>query len=194
MSSEQTAGLIINLLPLAIIIFIIWLFRRNRKKKAILGCNMVEPLKVLKGNNGQLELYSDKVILKRSGLGAKLFFGLTNPKGEKTIYFNHIAAIQVKKPSFTCGYIQFTLPGGIESRKGTFDAMSDENSVTFNGKMQYEIALDIKERIEKLKNSISNTSGGMGGADELRKFKQLLDEGIISKEEFEHKKKQLLGL
>lgn len=31
-------------------------------------------------------------------------------------------------------------------------------------------------------------------ADELRKFKELLDDGIISAEEFEQKKKQLLGL
>ena len=30
--------------------------------------------------------------------------------------------------------------------------------------------------------------------DELRKYKQLFDEGIISKEEFEGKKKQLLNL
>ena len=31
-------------------------------------------------------------------------------------------------------------------------------------------------------------------AGELRKFKQLMDEGIISEEEFEKKKKQILGL
>ena len=31
-------------------------------------------------------------------------------------------------------------------------------------------------------------------ADELRKFKGLLDDGIINKEEFEAKKKQILGL
>lgn len=31
-------------------------------------------------------------------------------------------------------------------------------------------------------------------ADEIRKFKKLADDGIITKEEFEAKKKQLLGL
>lgn len=34
----------------------------------------------------------------------------------------------------------------------------------------------------------------INNADELRKFKELLDSGIISQEEFEAKKKQLLGL
>jgi len=31
-------------------------------------------------------------------------------------------------------------------------------------------------------------------ADELKKYKELLDSGIISQEEFDEKKKQLLGL
>ena len=31
-------------------------------------------------------------------------------------------------------------------------------------------------------------------ADELRKYKKLLDDGVISQEEFDAKKKQLLGL
>ena len=34
----------------------------------------------------------------------------------------------------------------------------------------------------------------VGGADEIKKYKELLDNGIITKEEFEAKKKQLLGL
>lgn len=32
------------------------------------------------------------------------------------------------------------------------------------------------------------------GADEIRKYKQLLDDGIITQEEFDAKKKQILGL
>lgn len=33
-----------------------------------------------------------------------------------------------------------------------------------------------------------------GNADELKKYKDLLDNNIITQEEFEQKKKQLLGL
>ena len=38
------------------------------------------------------------------------------------------------------------------------------------------------------------TSGGVSSADELKKFKELLDMGVITQEEFDAKKKQLLGL
>ena len=46
---------------------------------------------------------------------------------------------------------------------------------------------------EKGEENISNTSN-ISSADEIAKFKKLLDEGIISQEEFCQKKKQLLGL
>ena len=48
------------------------------------------------------------------------------------------------------------------------------------------------------KNPMAETDGKDGSvasaADEIRKFKGLLDDGIISQEEFEAKKKELLGL
>lgn len=58
---------------------------------------------------------------------------------------------------------------------------------------------DLKEltlqeyRIEREKRTNEN-SANYSPADELIKFKELLDKGIISQEEFEAKKKQLLGL
>jgi len=42
--------------------------------------------------------------------------------------------------------------------------------------------------------SDSNTSPQLSSADELVKFKSLLDSGVITQEEFDSKKKQLLGL
>ena len=41
---------------------------------------------------------------------------------------------------------------------------------------------------------VSDAEPAASDADEIRKYKQLADEGIISQEEFEAKKKQLLGL
>lgn len=48
---------------------------------------------------------------------------------------------------------------------------------------------DQEKQIANTENIIQPSS-----ADEIRKFKQLLDEGIISEEEFNLKKKQLIGL
>ena len=39
-----------------------------------------------------------------------------------------------------------------------------------------------------------NTAAQVSAADELKKFKELLDMGVINQEEFDAKKKQLLGL
>ena len=43
----------------------------------------------------------------------------------------------------------------------------------------------------KKANTVSSTTSS---ADELKKFKELLDDGVITQEEFDAKKKQLLGL
>ena len=46
---------------------------------------------------------------------------------------------------------------------------------------------------EELKQQSSN-NGTLSPADEIKKYKQLLDEGIISQKEFDKKKKELLNL
>ena len=52
-----------------------------------------------------------------------------------------------------------------------------------------------KEEFEKEKASASNNAtSNSSAADELKKFKELLDMGVITQEEFDAKKKQLLGL
>ncbi len=49
------------------------------------------------------------------------------------------------------------------------------------------------EDIAKI-NAQQNGQSAISSADELKKFKELLDSGIITQEEFDAKKKQLLGL
>ena len=44
------------------------------------------------------------------------------------------------------------------------------------------------------KQTEGNSVASAGGADELKKYKDLLDSGVITQEEFDAKKKQLLGL
>ena len=54
---------------------------------------------------------------------------------------------------------------------------------------------DISEEEMKSEQTSSNTNvGPVSSADEIKKFKELLDAGIITQEEFDAKKKQLLGL
>lgn len=115
-------------------------------------------------------------------------------KGEKSIPIKSITAIQIKAPRFTTGYIQFAYSGASESKGGIMDAVKDENTITFSSKKDLEQAKKLKAYIESLQNESSQPAAQSSGADELLKFKELLDAGVISKEEFETKKKQILGV
>lgn len=57
------------------------------------------------------------------------------------------------------------------------------------------MSLTIQEQIEKneVKTNINETQS-ISAADEIMKFKQLLDDGIISQDEFEMKKNELLNM
>ena len=52
----------------------------------------------------------------------------------------------------------------------------------------------IKRQQEKADSSVSATAPKNDEADQLKKYKDLLDSGVITQEEFDAKKKQLLGL
>ena len=79
----------------------------------------------------------------------------------------------------------------------TFEASKDPNTLilrAFNKeipKKSEEIYNYILKRMSECKNVMVATSQ-TSNADEILKFKQLLDQGIITQEEFERKKQELL--
>lgn len=58
---------------------------------------------------------------------------------------------------------------------------------------KFQIVIDQLEQEKNIQKEQSNTNT-TSVADEIKKFKELLDMGAISQEEFDEKKKQLLGL
>ncbi len=50
------------------------------------------------------------------------------------------------------------------------------------------------EEIKQAQSNNGNVASIISSADELKEFKELLDSGVITQEEFDAKKKQLLGL
>lgn len=63
----------------------------------------------------------------------------------------------------------------------------------------YNVLSNLLIERQKVKNEvgsrgINNATQTQSSADELKKFKDLLDSGVITQEEFDAKKKQLLGL
>ncbi|MBE7436037.1 MAG: SHOCT domain-containing protein [Anaerolineales bacterium] len=152
------------------------------------------PLFTMKGVQGVLELYEDKVTITPKGLLGAINQGL---KGTKTIPFSSITAIQFKKSGILSGYLQFTLPGGTESRGGVLDATKDENSFIFAGGKANEEAEKVKAYIEKqiqiLRNPVTPKQEPASLSSELEKLADLKNKGIISDEEFQAAKKRLIG-
>lgn len=150
----------------------------------------------LKGKNGQLYVYADHVEIKRKGLLSFLTHGTA---GDKTIPYTAIQSVQLKKGSLLVnGYIQFGILGAIERSGGIYNATDDENAVVFSKGSNDDaekIKIFIEEKIFALKSTTATTNIIQSTpADEVLKLKQLLDAGILTKEEFELKKKQILGL
>jgi len=113
--------------------------------------------------------------------------------GEKAINISDITAVQLRKPGKMSGYLQFSLPGAIEStrdKQGNRSATRDENAITF-GIQELKYAVRIKNYVEE--RISSGNFSNYSTADEIIKYKQLLDAGTISQAEFETAKQKLLN-
>ena len=153
---------------------------------------MSEPEIYAKGVNGQIELYSNKVCIRRKGVLGFLTQGL---KGDKNIMISSITSVQFKKAGMLInGYIQFAFMGGKEAKGGLFQGTQDENTVMFNTKQQ-PLFEQIRDAVEnRIQAGHSSSSSSSSDADELAKLADLRDKGILTEEEFQQKKKQILGL
>jgi len=163
----------------------------------------------IKGANNTLIVYEDRVLLTKEGLLQKYRGGMG---GDRTIYYRDMMSIEYKKPKIDNGYIKFIMPGSVDAtaRSGfgtssaqTWAANLDPNNVILasgfskaigeNADKCYSI---IMEQFNKAKSAVNSpiTVQASTSADELAKFKKLLDDGVITQDEFEVKKKQLLNL
>jgi hypothetical protein len=143
-----------------------------------------------KGYNGTIILTDTGVIFKR---GAKGFmFGGGKLRGDKTIPYTSIVAVQLKKAGMTAGYLQLTLKGGSEAKGGLIQSTTDENSVNFHTRHNKEFA-EAKQRIEERISQQSGTSQSSSSLDDLEKLAQLKEKGVITQAEFDKKKAELLS-
>ncbi len=150
-----------------------------------------------------LELYTDRLV------------GKGGPNGDITYFFKNYMRIQWTPANIGTQFAQlvFITPENASRyiTGSNLSDMVDTNKIPFcSGMFSYQEAnnyckslyLDIKAVMDVYKKRESTMSAGgttviqekKSEADELRKFKELMDEGIITPEEFAAKKKQILGL
>ena len=145
---------------------------------------------LIAGKNARVWLTEDRIKIYRYNLGSPR----TEELWGKYIMLSQISSIQFKNAGILKpGYIHFVLTGEKESEEDLL-AKFNENTVVFDFtqrksfqqfKEALEIAITTRSRLESLKSS---------ELAELEKFSRLKDQGVITEEEFNQKKKQLLGL
>lgn len=97
-----------------------------------------------KGKTGQLRVEGNLIHITRKGF---ISFTQHGFDGTKTLFISKLSGVQFKEcGKMTAGFIQFIVEGSFESKKGLFDATSDENSVTFDSTEQ--------ENFEKIRDYI----------------------------------------
>lgn len=141
-------------------------------------------------------VFEDRVVLRvKATIGSFITGNISD--GEKTIYFSDCIGVQFKESGFQIGYLQFETAGRIMNNSAS--NFFNENTFTWDTTVQSnefmrQVADYTKERVSFYKQQ-KNTPvvQSVSAADELIKFKELLDMGIITQEEFDKKKQQILG-
>ena len=158
--------------------------------------------KIVAHTGTSLEVYENHIVINYMRTGgvisaaANILTG--GGTGGKRIAISDITSIQFKEPAgVTVGFIQFSYPGSVDKQGGIGNALDDENSIPISEE-NLSLAKQAVNYIETQRDNLRSSKGVVvqqqSSADELKKYKELLDSGVISQEEFDAKKKQLLGI
>ena len=154
----------------------------------------------VEGRGGEVEFDGHFVTIRHKGALGRITVG----KGDKRIPITSITSVQIKPAgAMVNGFIQFSIPGGNESRSGfgtqTLDAAGDENSVIFT-KQQEPKFLALRDAIENAMVSrlapqpqLIATQPAISKLDELKKLADLRDAGVLSEEEFSAEKARIMS-
>ena len=127
---------------------------------------------------------------------------ITTKKAEEVIPISRIQSFTLKEPGLAYGKIVFTTAQaattGINIGFGISAALGAEKTF-FYSKGDLETAKQFRDIVTNYDKSTNQPDPAPVGTvvsvvEEIRGLKTLLDEGILTQEEFEAKKKQLLGI
>lgn len=169
------------------------------------------------GQKGQtLKLYEDRCVISTKG-GLKSLFSKNKATGDKTFYFQHVTNIRMNNKT-SSGKMEFEYndPAGdpiyesdncFEFGSGfttpMYGVVTDQMDHVYEDVVKYWKAVAPAEITSHSEAPMATstpaeasvatpTPSDFSVADELLKFKQLLDMGAITQEEFEEQKEKLL--
>ena len=139
------------------------------------------------GFRGNMELTDALLKIDRKG------------EGEHSIPLSQIVSVIVKKPGLTSNgliHIQTVASQGTSATKTKIEYSMDMNTVFFT-KSSYQEALAFKDAIE---NAITKQNESPASVEpsnltsQLKELKELLEQGFISKDDYEKKKLSLIHI
>ncbi len=148
-----------------------------------------------KGYNGIVLFENDVLTISRKG-----FSGFQGESGDMTIPLKSLVYVKLKKPYMSNGFIQFITAGSPEITDIT-KAVNSASCVIITSE-QYEKFVAFKEIVEVRIASLNETDDDEDDSvsdlqadiiETIEKLSELKDKGIISEEEFQEKKKDLLN-
>jgi len=164
---------------------------------------MPKELMSLKATNGTVIAYEDRVVISRKGFAAWATQGF---KGDRTFFYSDLSGIEYKKPGMINGYMKFITAGtrdispGVGLMGSSLKSVQDENTVilrAFNTKVpksSEELYRLLMDKVQAAKSRTAPSFALESAPEQIMKYKELVDAGVITEEEFNLKKKQLLNL
>lgn len=140
------------------------------------------------GKGGSITVYADRVFIEWNRLPF-----MKTPK-DKAYPYESIDSVVFKKPKLLSdGYIQFIESGSVSKpHKDSASAQKDPDTMLILRETKEEAEVVYNLILQKLVEHKRGLGSVISRADELEKFAALKAKGIISEEEFEAKKKQIL--
>ncbi len=145
----------------------------------------------------RLELYHDRL----EGKGDDTIFFFSNYMTIRTVHANigcQYAQLVFITPENATNYLNIT---GLAILNDTNRILFCSGMFSYSSANQFldSVYRDVIKAFNEYKANANNKSSvqvvnQVSGADELKKYKELMNTGIITEEEFEAKKKQILGL
>ncbi len=172
------------------------------KLDALLGSRTYEEYK---GYNGVINVFEKHLTISREGRIAKMG---KHDSGLKTVEFSSIVGIQKEDPTMAVnGYLQIQLLGESFVSLTKFTAASDTNTVlfTYTHRKEHVELYAILEQVANLTNANiadaqetkdlqeSVALGSVSKIDQLSKIAELKNAGLISSEEFENLKNEIMN-
>jgi len=115
----------------------------------------------------------------------------------RTVAYDQIASVDLVPALLSGGCLYFKSIKDTSSKpKGILALQHEENAFFFGGHNTEnikKIKSFVDDKVAEIK-AVVVSAPGQSDADELLKFKQLLDAGAITQDEYDKKKAQILGL